>query len=92
MAQQVKKAVKSAPTEIPDSGRTAAGSAQGAVAGRAKSSKRPEAASDRERDELKAALVAAQARIVALEAAQSQVANRIGWMIEALQTLKDEGR
>ena len=49
-------------------------------------------ASDRERDDLKAALNTATARIQALEAAQTQVANRIGWMIEALQTLKDEGR
>ena len=47
---------------------------------------------ERERDELKIALEAALARIRALEGAQAQVANRIGWMIEALQTLRDEGR
>ncbi len=47
---------------------------------------------ERERDGLKAALDSAMARITALESAQAQVANRIGWMIEALQTLKNEGR
>ena len=47
---------------------------------------------ERERDGLQTALSAALARVTALEAAQAQVANRIGWMIEALQTLKNEGR
>ena len=47
---------------------------------------------EQERDDLKIALEAALARIRALEGAQAQVANRIGWMIEALQTLRDEGR
>ena len=47
---------------------------------------------ERERDELKAALDTAVARIRTLEDAQALVANRIGWMIEALQTLRDEGR
>lgn len=47
---------------------------------------------EQERDDLKVALEVALARIQTLEAAQTQVANRIGWMIEALQTLRDEGR
>lgn len=97
MPQRVKKAVKAVAAKSPDTGRTPTSPAQGAVASRAKTSSRPEAATlageiERERDELRVALATAQARVRALEAAQSQVANRIGWMIEALQTLKDEGR
>jgi hypothetical protein len=42
-----------------------------------------------ERDQLKAELVAAKLRIEALEAANTQVLNRIAWMIDSLQTLKD---
>lgn len=45
-----------------------------------------------ERDDLKAALAAAEARIHKLEENQTQVVNRIGWMLEALQTLKDESK
>lgn len=52
----------------------------------------PSSSLEGERDDLKIALEAALARIRALEDAQSQVANRISWMIEALQTLRDQGR
>ena len=45
---------------------------------------------EQERDDLKAALEAAQERIKALEDAQTLVSNRIGWMIDTLQSLKDE--
>ncbi len=47
---------------------------------------------EQERDELKAALETAVARIAALEESQSQVANRLGWMIDTLQTLKEDAR
>jgi hypothetical protein len=47
---------------------------------------------EQERDELKAALDTAVARIAALEESQSQVTNRIGWMIDTLRTLKDDAR
>jgi hypothetical protein len=55
-------------------------------AGRAAAAKNAE----RERDEFKAALETAVARISELEAAQSHVANRITWMIDTLQTLKED--
>jgi uncharacterized coiled-coil DUF342 family protein len=42
---------------------------------------------ERERDELKASLEAARGRITALEESRSQIANRIDWVIDSLQTL-----
>ena len=89
MAQRGKQTAKkpaARPEAVLGSNRTAARS-KPAAAGLDRGS-----AGDRERDDLKAALNAATARIQTLEAAQTQVANRIGWMIEALQTLKDEVR
>ena len=42
-----------------------------------------------ERDALKAELAAAKVRIEALETANQQVVNRINWIIDNLQSLKD---
>ncbi len=47
------------------------------------------AALEAERDALKAELAAAKVRIEALEAANSQVINRLSWMIDSLQALKE---
>jgi hypothetical protein len=49
----------------------------------------PMTALQTERDALKAELAAAKVRIDALEAANAQVADRIAWMIDSLQSLKD---
>jgi uncharacterized coiled-coil DUF342 family protein len=46
---------------------------------------------ERERDELKASLEAARERITALEESRGQIANRIDWVIESLQTLVENG-
>lgn len=64
------------------------------TAGRKRAATPPQRAKslEQERDDLKAALAAAQTRITVLEEAQTQVVNRIGWMVEALQTLKEEGK
>lgn len=42
---------------------------------------------ERERDELKASLETARARITALEESRNQVAHRIDWVIDSLQGL-----
>jgi len=104
MAQREKQAGKrtaSDPADAPPSG-SAKTAARGPTAPGARGrltpvSDRP-AKTDRvsqleqERDQLKATLEAAAVRIAALEHAQAQVANRIGWIIDALQTLKEDTR
>jgi hypothetical protein len=45
---------------------------------------------ERERDGIKADLEAARARIAALEESRSQVANRIDWIIDSLNSLMDK--
>lgn len=107
MAQRVKQTAKKAATRpesvatVRRTGESVAGTSPAAAAkGRKRTGPPLQRAAtvdrssplERERDDLKIALEAAMARIRALEEAQAQVANRIGWMIEALQTLRDEGR
>jgi prefoldin subunit 5 len=46
---------------------------------------------ERERDDLKANLEAARARITTLEESRSQIANRIDWVIDSLQSLVENG-
>jgi len=45
---------------------------------------------ERERDGIKTELEAARARIAALEESRSQVANRIDWIIDSLNSLMDK--
>jgi chromosome segregation ATPase len=47
---------------------------------------------ERERDELKARLVAAEARIAELEHQRVEVVNRIDWIIDSLQNVLETGR
>ena len=63
----------------------------GAVAGRAREDRTPRIEPlEAERDRLKAELLAAQARIKALEQAREQALNRIDWVIDSLHNLIDE--
>ena len=48
------------------------------------------AALEKERDELRAELAAAQAQIRSLEQAREQVLNRIDWVIDSLQSLSED--
>ena len=48
------------------------------------------AAIERERDELKAALADAEARIKDLDARQADIANRIAWVLDSLHSVLDE--
>ena len=68
----------------------AAASARGG-AGRQAGAPAPEAVSalELERNALKAEVAAAKLRIEALEAANAHVVNRIAWMIDSLQALKE---
>ncbi len=45
---------------------------------------------ERERDTIKAALVAAEAQIKSLEERQTEVANRIAWTLDNLHSLLEE--
>ena len=45
---------------------------------------------ERERDEIKAALAAAETRIRDLESRQSEVANRIAWTLDNLHSLLEQ--
>jgi hypothetical protein len=50
----------------------------------------PAADAEVERDALKAELAAAKVRIEALETANAEAVNRINWIIDSLQSLKDD--
>jgi hypothetical protein len=97
MAQREKQAVKRSAAHGPEapSGAAKTGAkspAASRTAGRGEASSEATRMLEQERDELKAALDIAVARIAALEESQSQVTNRIGWMIDTLRTLKDDAR
>ena len=104
MAQQIKQGAKrttARPAELiseaakagaKSSVRTPAGAMAPRRAAAPAPVERPVIGLEQERDSLKAALERAHARIKVLEDTQTLVTNRISWVIDTLQTLKNDER